>query len=148
MPVHFVYCSEGSRTNMCCPSQPIYFIEMRMSVRSSVRTSGPTIMDTHWRSQTSTLKISLIYQRNWAVKFIRLLTQKISLAIKTLYDCDGISTRQHNEPAGNQDVWHYHLHVFPRYADDHLYKSQSAFMPAEERAEYANLLRIYFSEDR
>ncbi len=45
----------------------------------------------------------------------------IALAIKAAYGCDGISTRQHNEPAGNQDVWHFHLHVFPRYADDGLY---------------------------
>jgi hypothetical protein len=25
------------------------------------------------------------------------------------YGCDGISTRQHNEPSGGQDVWRYHL---------------------------------------
>jgi histidine triad (HIT) family protein len=49
------------------------------------------------------------------------LAQKVALAFKAVYKCDGISTRQHNEPAGNQDVWHYHLHVFPRYQDDELY---------------------------
>ena len=75
---------------------------------------------------------------------IHLSAQKIALAMKTLYSCDGISTRQHNEPAGNQDVWHYHLHVFPRYTSDHLSTSQYAEMPEDERTEYANLLRNYF----
>ena len=75
---------------------------------------------------------------------IHIVAQKIALAMKTIYGYDGVSTRQHNEPAGDQDVWHYHLHVFPRYANDHLYTSQYALMPAEERAEYANPLRSYF----
>jgi len=48
-------------------------------------------------------------------------SKKIAITMKKAYGCDGISTRQHNEPAGNQDVWHYHLHVFPRYNDDNLY---------------------------
>lgn len=32
-------------------------------------------------------------------------------AMKLAFGCDGISHRQHNESAGSQDVWHYHLHV-------------------------------------
>jgi len=68
--------------------------------------------------------------------------QKIALAMKAAYRCDGISTRQHNEPAGNQDVWHYHLHVFPRYRNDNLYATpRGGVMPAEERAKYAGRLR-------
>jgi histidine triad (HIT) family protein len=46
--------------------------------------------------------------------------RETSLAMKLAYGCDGVSTRQHNEPAGNQDVWHFHIHVFPRYDDDAL----------------------------
>jgi histidine triad (HIT) family protein len=61
--------------------------------------------------------------------------------MKAAYGCDGTSTRQHNEPAGNQDVWHYHMHVFPRYAGDRLYLTQRAPMAAEERASYAGRLR-------
>ena len=38
---------------------------------------------------------------------IQSAARRIALALKSEYDCDGISTRQHNEPAGNQDVWHY-----------------------------------------
>ena len=46
----------------------------------------------------------------------------VALALKTAYGCDGVSTRQHNEPAGMQEVWHYHFHLFPRYFDDGLYQ--------------------------
>lgn len=65
----------------------------------------------------------------------------IALALKEAYICDGVSTRQHNEPAGNQDVWHYHLHVFPRYTGDDLYGTQGALMPPDDRATYAARLR-------
>ena len=44
------------------------------------------------------------------------LMQLTAMALKDTYHCDGTSIRQHNEPAGNQDVWHCHIHVFPRYA--------------------------------
>ena len=44
--------------------------------------------------------------------------------MKTAFGCPGVSTRQHNEPAGNQDVWHYHVHVFPRWHGDRLYGSE------------------------
>jgi len=30
-------------------------------------------------------------------------TRAVALALKTIYQCDGISTRQHNEPAGDQE---------------------------------------------
>ena len=28
----------------------------------------------------------------------------------------------HNGPGGDQEVWHYHLHVFPRWEGDDLYE--------------------------
>ncbi len=67
----------------------------------------------------------------------------ISLAMKKVYACDGISIRQHNEPAGYQDVWHYHLHVTPRYKDDQFYPTyeERAFMQASERSKHAQKLR-------
>ena len=72
------------------------------------------------------------------------VARQTALAMKTIYACDGVSTRQHNEPHGNQDVWHYHLHVFPRYAEDNLYTSQYAEMPVDERAQFARQLSEYF----
>jgi histidine triad (HIT) family protein len=63
--------------------------------------------------------------------------------MKQVYDCDGVSTRQHNEPAGNQDVWHYHLHVTPRYHGDRFYETmaiEKTLMLPEERAWHAQRL--------
>lgn len=70
----------------------------------------------------------------------------VAVALKAVYGCDGVSTRQHNEPAGNQDVWHYHLHVTPRYKDDRFYGSIRKFMPVEERAKHAGKLRRYLEQ--
>lgn len=72
----------------------------------------------------------------------------MAIAFKRVYGCDGVSTRQHNEPAGNQEVWHYHLHVFPRYVDDDLYDltAQRRLTTPDERQPYADRLRRYFTD--
>jgi histidine triad (HIT) family protein len=67
--------------------------------------------------------------------------RRVALAMKGAYSCDGVSTRQHNEPAGQQEVWHYHLHVFPRYEGDELYTSPARLTTPDERAPYAAALR-------
>lgn len=68
---------------------------------------------------------------------IQVMAKKIALALKAAYACDGVSLRQHNEPAGTQDVWHYHLHITPRYQDDQFYSlyQQHLRIPVEERAQ-------------
>lgn len=68
-------------------------------------------------------------------------TKRIALAMKLAWNPEGTSTRQHNEPAGNQHVWHYHQHVFPRYADDMLYRQLRHRVPVEVREEKAAQLR-------
>ena len=67
----------------------------------------------------------------------------VAVALKTAYRCEGTSLRQHNEPAGNQDVFHYHVHVFPRWVDDEFYRRNDEYrhVPAEERRVYAQKLR-------
>ena len=64
------------------------------------------------------------------------LVQQVAVAMRTAYACEGVSTRQHNEPAGDQDVWHLHVHVFPRHRDDSLYErnSEASWVGPEERA--------------
>ncbi len=79
----------------------------------------------------------------WAGRIHR-LAKAVALAMKQALHCDGISLRQHNEPAGNQDVWHYHVHVTPRYQGDNFYGAYMTsryIMPAEERAKLAGILR-------
>jgi hypothetical protein len=70
----------------------------------------------------------------------------VAMALKAVCSCDGVSTRQHNEPAGSQDVWHYHLHVTPRYEDDGFYATQREFMPVDQRARHAEKLRGYLQQ--
>jgi histidine triad (HIT) family protein len=75
------------------------------------------------------------------------LTQQVAVAMREAYGCKGISTRQHNEPAGNQDVWHLHVHVFPRYTDDRLYQrhDDTRWIGVPERADFAQRLRSVLS---
>jgi histidine triad (HIT) family protein len=77
------------------------------------------------------------------------LVRDVAIAIRCTYGCDGVSTRQHNEPAGSQDAWHYHVHVFPRYSGDALYTSRPypEFVTAEQRQPYAERLRRYFAAE-
>jgi histidine triad (HIT) family protein len=77
-------------------------------------------------------------------------SRQVAIALKQVYGCDGTSLRQHNEPAGLQDVFHYHLHVFPRYDNDYLYDltfRRRQTDPAE-RLPYAEKLRMYFKNVR
>ncbi|MCL4387221.1 HIT family protein [Patescibacteria group bacterium] len=76
------------------------------------------------------------------------ISKKVAIGFKQTYKCDGTSTRQHNEPAGNQDVWHFHLHVFPRYEDDNLYiNHEDTYWPTqEEKQPYVDKLKAYFTK--
>lgn len=68
---------------------------------------------------------------------------RVARALRASYDCEGTSTRQHNEPGAGQDVWHFHVHVFPRYAGDDLYlRDREVRWPSQaERVPYAERLR-------
>jgi len=67
------------------------------------------------------------------------VAQKIAIAMKEAYKCDGITTRQNNEPAGDQHAFHYHFHIFPRYKNDGYNKNcaEKRLAPPEERLKYA-----------
>lgn len=77
------------------------------------------------------------------------LAREVAIAIRQTYGCDGTSVRQHNEPAGNQTVFHFHVHVYPRYAGDDLYFSRPypEFVSAEQRLPYADKLRTHFESN-
>ena len=77
---------------------------------------------------------------------IHAAVRRVALAMKIAYGCDGISTRQHNEPEGNQDVWHFHTHVYPRYRRDKLYLTRGRNTNPENRRPYADKLRAALAE--
>ena len=68
-------------------------------------------------------------------------TRRLAYAMRNAFGCEGISTRQHNGPAGDQDAWHFHLHVFPRYSNDGLHAGKKVLYATEERIELAARLR-------
>jgi len=68
------------------------------------------------------------------------VSQKVAFAMKEIYKCDGITTRQNNEPAGDQHAFHFHLHIFPRYVNDDynsVAPADKRLAEPEERARYA-----------
>jgi histidine triad (HIT) family protein len=69
------------------------------------------------------------------------VTQKVAISLKALTRCEGVSTRQHNEPAGGQDVWHFHVHVTPRFEGDRFYEDRKIPFPEAERLALAERLR-------
>lgn len=70
-------------------------------------------------------------------------SRRIALAMKSAYRCDGITIRQNNEPHGGQDVWHYHLHIYPRYEGDNFPRVEKDVTLKEQRLERAERLRAH-----
>ncbi len=46
------------------------------------------------------------------------VAKKIAIAVKEELDCDGINLVQNNGEAAGQTVFHFHMHVIPRYSSD------------------------------
>lgn len=76
------------------------------------------------------------------------VAKKLALAVRKTYSCEGTTLVQNNEPFGGQHAFHYHLHVFPRYADDNFHKNylHKRLTEPKERQPYAEKLRNYFKQ--
>lgn len=46
------------------------------------------------------------------------LAKKLAVALKKLTGCDGVNILQNNGGAAGQTVFHFHVHVIPRFTDD------------------------------
>lgn len=46
------------------------------------------------------------------------VAKKIALAVKKAYGCDGVNILQNNGEAAGQTVFHFHMHVIPRFNGD------------------------------
>lgn len=77
------------------------------------------------------------------------VVKKVSIAMKVSYQCDGITTRQNNEPAGGQHAFHFHHHVFPRYDGDSFDLNQSKksiLSDPKDRVVYVQKLKLALEE--
>ena len=46
------------------------------------------------------------------------LAKKVASAMKETLNCDGVNIVQNNGEAAGQTVFHFHMHIIPRYKDD------------------------------
>lgn len=66
----------------------------------------------------------------------------VALAIKAAFDPPGMTLLQANGKAGEQTVFHFHLHLLPRHADDGVGLSWPRKDPPHEQlADYAERIR-------
>ncbi len=79
---------------------------------------------------------------------IYIVAKKIAIGMKETYGCEGTSTRQHNEPGAEQDVFHFHLHILPRHKGDNLYQNtdHSRIVDENERLPFSKKLKEYFNK--
>jgi len=81
------------------------------------------------------------------------LTVQVAKAVKVALQPDGLNLFQANERAGQQDVFHFHIHVVPRHWGDHdriRLGWQTNLLPRAELDRLAALIRdtIYSASDQ
>jgi len=75
-------------------------------------------------------------------------TKLVSQALMIAFSCDGVMIIQNNGQASDQTVFHYHVHVVPRWKGDKfldLYAAHSEtqkLMPPDKRAQIGLALRM------
>lgn len=73
------------------------------------------------------------------------LAKKVACAMKETLRCDGLNIVQNNEEIAGQTVFHFHMHIIPRYTGDGqhiLWKPQTS--TPEELAAIAKQISGYF----
>lgn len=49
-----------------------------------------------------------------------ILAKKMTTKLKDILECDGYNVVQNNEEAAGQTVFHFHMHMIPRYKNDNV----------------------------
>lgn len=62
-------------------------------------------------------------------------TARVARAVKKAYSPEGVTLYQANGPAAGQTVYHFHLHIVPRYARDGMRLTWPAKNPPREQLE-------------
>jgi len=57
---------------------------------------------------------------------------RVARAVRQAAGCEGVTLFQANEVAGGQTVFHFHIHVLPRYTNDKLLPFWPASSPGRE----------------
>ena len=115
----------------------------------SAKTHWCTVIDESAALNANTHYDSIFGLPSAATARIHAVAQRVAVAMTSVYRCEGVSTRQHNGPGGGQEIWHYHLHVLPRWRNDRLYErtAERFRAPPDERARRAGMLRAVLDTD-
>ncbi len=63
------------------------------------------------------------------------LAKKIALTMKQRLDCDGVNIVQNNGEIAGQTVFHFHIHIIPRYQEDGQVIGWKPTSPTEQELE-------------
>ncbi len=74
---------------------------------------------------------------------ILMTAARVARAAKQAFSADGMVLRQHNDVAGGQEVFHFHLHVIPRFVgDDVRFNAPPRLITRGEQEALAERLRL------
>lgn len=68
-------------------------------------------------------------------------TRKMAKAVTKAFGADGVTIQQNNEAAGNQVVFHLHVHVIPRHEGNRMNRSNSSMEDGAKLKANANKIR-------
>ena len=76
------------------------------------------------------------------------VAKEVAIAMKEVRKSDGVMIQQNNEPASGQHAFHYHMHIFPRFEEDHFGENRSNVRVAnpKEREPFSSAMKEYFSK--
>ena len=61
-----------------------------------------------------------------------ILAKKIASVLSKVFEADGVNILQNNNEAAGQSVFHFHIHIIPRFKDD---GAMLAWKPGEQNRE-------------
>ena len=77
------------------------------------------------------------------------MAARVARAAKSAFQADGITLRQNNDPASDQHLFHFHLHVIPRFEGDaQRFAAPAPLAPEAEQAAMAQRLRAVLQSAR
>lgn len=76
------------------------------------------------------------------------IARRAATVMRQAYNCQGVMTLQNNEPASGQHAFHYHLHLFPRYANDQIFEHMTSKRETtpDERLPFAQKIKNHWNK--
>ena len=104
------------------------------------KNSGPTVLVIPKKHVENIYDIS-----EFILSEVSSTSKLIALKMRELWNIEGITMWQNNEPSGSQDVWHFHSHVKCRLKNDKIYCGVQVRTDKAQRVLWATELRQYLS---